>query len=80
MKVEFYLLDTMILYGINVITFIDVSNSIMILNTIRLFLIVLCLMMSLLGYIFNESDKNYWTILYWCFCFYIGIEIGNFIF
>lgn len=62
------------------ITFDMVSNYLLILNSIKLFCIVLILMLLFLGLIFDEKDKTYWTIFLWILSFYIGLELGTFLF
>ena len=62
------------------ITFDMVSNYLLILNSIRLFCCVLILMLLFLGLIFDEKDKTYWTMFMWILSFYIGLELGSFLF
>ena len=72
----------MTLYGIDLmdITFNVSSNYLLLLNSLRLFCIILVLMLLFLGFVFNEKDRDYWTVFLWCLSFLIGLELGNILF
>ena len=62
------------------ITFNISSNYLLLLNSLRLFCITLVLMLLFLGFVFNEKDRDYWTVFLWCLSFLIGLELGTILF
>ena len=72
----------MTLYGIDLmdITFNISSNYLLLLNSLRLFCIILVLMLLFLGLVFDEKDRDYWTAFLWCLSFLIGLELGTILF
>ena len=62
------------------ITFNISSNYLLLLNSLRLFCIKLVLMLLFLGFVFNEKDRDYWTVFLWCLSFSTGLELGTILF
>ena len=62
------------------ITFNISSNYLLLLNSLRLFCIILVLMLLFLGLVFDEKDRDYWTAFLWCLSFLIGLELGTILF